>query len=517
METSRYLKILLGRRWIVLLTTIVAGVVVAFFALRTVPVYTATAKLRVVPFGVNTPDYGAYLYFDRLVATYAELVQSNTVTDEAKTRLGLEWLPPYTIETIPQTELMRLDVTSEYPEMSANVANTLAQILIEQNEAIATRSSENDSSLQSRINELSDQINVLTEERTILENQIPQDVVRIAEINQELDTLRQTYNLLLLSSVQREVSQSSQANALTLVERATVPQLPSSSNSRTTIILGTIVGFLGGVGLAFIAEAINPRLYTTQQIEATTRATIIGRIPPIRRKYRKDVFGGDARAAEAFRRLRTNLINLANLNGSTGDSGPHQGKLILLASAIPGDGKSTIAANLARSLARNQQSVVLVDADMRRPTQHTIFGISNDGDSLSNVLLEKSSIDEATEGVGMQNLKLVPAGVSTFNSTELLASQKMAALTNHLLEHFDVVIFDGPAILAAPDSVALAALVDGVILVVDPKRTSQKIVDMAREELDQVGANVLGVVLNRVPADKATMWPSYSIMKQPHN
>ncbi|MCA9903407.1 MAG: polysaccharide biosynthesis tyrosine autokinase [Anaerolineae bacterium] len=514
METSRYLKILLGRRWIVLLTTIVAGAVVAFFALRTVPVYTATAKLRVVPFGVNTPDYGAYLYFDRLVATYAELVQSNTVTDEAKKRLGIEWLPPYTIETIPQTELMRLDVTSEYPEMSANVANTLAQILIEQNEAIATRS-DNDNNLQARITELSDEINTLTEERTILENQIPQDVVRIAEINQQLDTLRQTYNLLLLSSVQREVSQSSQANALTLVERATTPQLPSSSNSRTMIILGTVVGLLGGVGLAFIAEAINPRLYTTQQIEATTRATIIGRIPPIRRKFRKDVFGGDARAAEAFRRLRTNLINLANLNGSTADSAPHQGKLILLASAIPGDGKSTIAANLARSLARNQQSVVLVDADMRRPTQHTIFGISNDGDSLSNVLLEKSSIDEATEGVGMQNLKLVPAGVSTFNSTELLASQKMAALTNHLLEHFDVVIFDGPAILAAPDSVALAALVDGVIMVVDPKRTSQKIVDMAREELDQVGANVLGVVLNRVPADKATMWPSYSIMKQP--
>ncbi|MCC6616423.1 MAG: polysaccharide biosynthesis tyrosine autokinase [Anaerolineae bacterium] len=514
MEASRYLKILLGRRWIVIITTLAAAAVVAFFALRAVPVYTATAKLRVVPFGVNTPDYGAYLYFDRLVATYAELVQSNTVRGETMKRLGVDWLPGYTIETIPQTELMRLDVTSEFPDLAANVANTLAQILIEQNEAIAT-GSDTDSSLQTRINDLSDEINSLTEERTILENQIPQDIVRIAEINQELDTLRQTYNLLLLSSVQREVSQSSQANALTLVELATTPEFPSSSNSRTTIILGTVVGLIGGIGLAFIAEAINPRLYTTAQIEATTRSTIIGRIPPIRRKYRKDVFGGDARAAEAFRRLRTNLINLAGLNGSAVDADARQGKLLLLASAIPGDGKSTIAANLARSLARNQQSVVLVDADMRRPTQHTIFGISNDGDSLSNVLLEKSSIDEATEGVGMQNLKLVPAGVSTFNSTELLASQKMAALTNHLLEHFDVVIFDGPAILAAPDSVALAALVDGVVLVVDPKRTSQKIVDMAREELDQVGANVLGVVLNRVPADKATMWPSYSIMKQP--
>ncbi len=510
METSRYLKILWGRRWVILLTTIAAAAVVALLAFRQDPVYTATTKMRVVPFGINAPDYGTFVYFDRLVSTYAELVQSDVITGPAKEQLGIDELPRYSIETIPQTELMRLDVTSEDPELAANVANMLTELLVEQNRQISTAGLiPVEQSLGDQIAEIERQTQLLTQERARLQVQIPQDTVRIAEIDRELASLQLRYTPLLQSFNQVQISRSAQASSLTIVQRAAVPTEPSSVGPLRTTIIGGVVGLLGGLALAFIVEATNPRLYTNLQIEAVAQANITGRIPRIRRKYRKDVFRGDPVAAEAFRRLRTTVMSVSR-NG-----GEHNGhpRLLLVASALPGEGKSTIAANLARSMARNQQSVVLVDCDMRRPTQHTIFGISNDGDSLSNVLLDKSSFDEAAEGVGMQNLKLIPAGVSTFNSTELLASQKMSALTAYLLEHFDVVIFDGPAILAAPDSVALAPLVDGVLLVLDPRRTNERSLALAREQLKQVGGDVLGVVLNRTKPDIMATWPTYSIMR----
>jgi polysaccharide biosynthesis transport protein len=500
-ETVRYLKILWQRIWIIAIVAIAAAAA-AFLLARNAPdQYTATSKMRVIPAGgFGALDYASILYFDRLVSTYAELLVSDIVTVPARQRLSLEQLPRYTIELVPQTELMRLDVTSTDPIEAANVANTLTELLVEQNQAVIGNTFDRLSQdIQTQIDQLNAEISALQAEQSILLNEIPQNTVRVGEIDRSISSRQSNLDNLSGTLFQARLQQQAQSSALTIVQRASVPEYPSGTGPTRTAVLSGVVGLMGGIALAFLLEALNPRLHTNRQIETLLGANIIGRIPGIRRKNRKDVFAGDIIAAESFRRLRTNV--------ASGHETPM--RLILVASSIPGEGKSTIAANLARSFARNQQSVVLVDCDLRRPTQHAIFGVSNEGDSLSNLLLDKISVDDAAEGVGLQNLKLIPAGMSGYNSTELLASQKMRALTDNLLEHFDVVIFDGPAILAAPDSVALASLVDGVLFIVDPKRISQHMVGMAREQLEQVGANVMGVVLNRVRPDKVTQWRKY--------
>lgn len=502
METSRYFKVLGSRKWVILLVALVTAGVVLLANLLSTPTYTATVKLRVAPFATNAPDYGSFIYFDRLASTYLELVTSEIVKDEARTRLGLEELPDYTIATIPQTELLQLSVVSPDPVEAQTVANLLAEILVERNRTLFAGSlTDIQVSISESMAEIQSQIDSLVGERAILDSQIPRDESRIAELSSQITGRQQQYNLLLNSLNQALISQANQANALTIVQTATIPQEPSSPSATRMAVLGGVIGLMGGIALAFILEAINPRLYSEGQIELVTDSTISGRIPRISKRYRRNVYTGDVFGAEAFRRLSANIMSKLAQD--------EKHRLLLVTSAIPGEGKSTVAANLALSLARSHRSVALIDCDMRRPTQHTIFEVTPKDRTLRDVLMERTSIDDALESVGVQNLKIIPAGTSVVNSTELLTSDQMGTLTAHLMEHFDMVILDAPATLAAPDSMVLATMADAVLLVVDPNRTTERTLVMAYEQLQSVGANIIGTVVNRVKKDQAMRWRAY--------
>lgn len=195
-------------------------------------------------------------------------------------------------------------------------------------------------------------------------------------------------------------------------------------------------------------------------------------------------------AAEAYRVLRNNL-HYANPDVPL--------RQILVTSAGPGEGKSTTAANLAISMAQSERSVLLVEADLRRPSIHTLFrqpstpGISSYlvGDALLAAILLKSAV---------ANLSVVVCGPTPPNPAELLGSRRMHEFLNTVAERFDVVILDSPPVLATSDACAIAPHVDGVLLVVDSGQTPQVALRRAKEHIEAVRGRIIGAVLNRFDA-----------------
>ncbi len=501
MELANYLKVVQKRKWLILLTALITTAIVAVISARTPPTYAAATRLRIVPFGITTPDYGAYVYFERLANTYSDILTSDLIVHQAEDLLGLAELPDFTIEVIPQTELMKLTVISEDPRLAQTVANTLSQLLVQQNESsFSSDISGVRSELQIQIDEMETQLNTQLEERERLENTIPRDNGRIADLARSITTLQQRYELLLNSFNQAAIQQLTRSNALTIIENASLPEEREGPKVLRDTVVAAIIGLFGGVGLGFAAESRNPRFYTRRQIAKILRAEVIGKIPSIKRGHTDHVFSGDPSAAEAFRRLRANLFSGAKNKPL---------RLLLVTSAIPGEGKSTVAANLSAAIAQNGRKVLLVDGNMQQPTLDRRYRLANNS-GLSNVLKDETKLEDAVQASLIPNLQVLTAGfAANGNSAELLNPEEIRDLTGRLLHYYDVVVFDMPALLASTDAAVLAPFVDGVLWVIDTEKVDQRVVDFAREQLEGVGAEVLGAVANRVTKDESFNWVKY--------
>lgn len=501
MELANYLKVIQKRKWIILLTALITTAIVAVISAQTPPTYAASTRLRIVPFGITSPDYGAYVYFERLANTYSDIVTSDLIVSQAEEMLGLQELPNFSIEVIPQTELMKLTVIDEDPRLAQTVANTLSQLLVQQNESsFSSDISGVRSELQIQIDEMETQLNTQLEERERLENTVPRDSGRIADLDRSITTLQQRYELLLNSFNQAAIQQLSRSNALTIIENAVIPSEREGPKVVRDTVVAAIIGVLGGVVIAFATEYQNPRFYTLRQIQKVLRAEVIGKIPGIKRGHTDNVFGGDSSAAEAFRRLRANLFAGARNKPM---------RLLLVTSAIPGEGKSTVAANLAAAIAQNGRKVLLVDGNMQAPTLDRRYRLANNS-GLSNVLKDETRLEDAVQDSMIPNLQLLTAGyAANGNSAELLHTEEINDLTSRLLHYYDVIVFDMPALLASTDAAVLAPFVDGVLWVIDTEKVDQRVVDFAREQLEGVGAKVLGVVANRVTKDESFNWVKY--------
>ena len=192
--------------------------------------------------------------------------------------------------------------------------------------------------------------------------------------------------------------------------------------------------------------------------------------------------------SEAYRTIRTN-IKFSNIAG-------RELKTIMLTSATPNEGKSTTISNLAVVMAQAGHSVVLCDCDFRNPTQHKIFGLHNKG--LSNCVATGSNVMDIIQQTSVPNLYVLTSGPVAPNPSELLASQNMVDILAELKQHFDYVLVDTPPIMPVTDAAVVSAKVDGTILVIASGAVSPSIAVEAKTRLEQAGAHLLGVVLNKV-------------------
>lgn len=192
--------------------------------------------------------------------------------------------------------------------------------------------------------------------------------------------------------------------------------------------------------------------------------------------------------SEAFRTLRTN-IQFSNIDG--------QLKTILFTSAGPGEGKSSTVANMAVALAQTGKNVLVIDADLRNPSQHKVFGLHN-REGVSTTLVSSFECLEHVQPSQQEGLDVLAAGPIPPNPAELLGSKRMKQLLQEAIEAYDLVLIDTPPTIAVTDSSVLAQIVDGVVLIISSGEVSRDYALRAKEQLEKVGAKIIGAVLNKV-------------------
>ena len=286
-------------------------------------------------------------------------------------------------------------------------------------------------------------------------------------------------------------------------ETAVLPASPVSPNARLNLALGLLVGLALGVAYALVRNIMDKRIRSADTVEREFDVPVIGTLPidDVLRKSEGRLIATTSanaknphlRLAEAHRELRTN-IQFLNI-----DNPP---KLIVMTSPVPQDGKSTVSANLALAIAESGKRVILVDADLRRPTVADTFGLTGTA-GLTDVIVGKVKIVEALQRSPLNSqLFVLPAGTLPPNPSELLGSQVLYDLLHQLAEHATVIL-DAPPLLPVTDSAILAARNDGAVIVISAGKTHIEELEKALANIKKVNGKVLGVIINRVPTKGA--------------
>jgi tyrosine-protein kinase Etk/Wzc len=328
---------------------------------------------------------------------------------------------------------------------------------------------------------------------------VPERQIQFARIERQLEMLAELYTILQTRLKEAEVQEAIDDLSVRIVEHAIEPLEPESPKPVRNLALATVLGLVLGIVLALVREYMDRRLHSSDRIEALYGLPTMARIPGMALgDGREDraaalVALDDAQSvgAESFRNLRTNVRFVRKGRGADE---------LVVTSPSPGEGKSLTAANLAITLAQQGRPTLLLDADMRRPVQHTQFDAPQ-VPGLSDCLLADELIDGVIRPTMLESLFVLPAGSQPPNPAELLDSPQMDRLLETLRTRYDAVIIDSPPVLAVTDSAVLAPKTDGVILVVRAEKTDRDAIALAIQQMRQVGAEVLGIVVNDAKAE----------------
>jgi capsular exopolysaccharide synthesis family protein len=274
--------------------------------------------------------------------------------------------------------------------------------------------------------------------------------------------------------------------AVSVRQIAEPPSRPSRPRVSLNLALGALVGLVIGLGLAFFVEYLDTSVKTMEDVESLLGVPVLAIIPKNIKLLHKEP--GDTPDAEAYRILRTNIeFNRKNPEANA----------ISMVSGGPGEGKSTTLANLAFISAQGGYTTLIVDADLRRPTQHSIFDISNKV-GLTNYLTTDMRLEDVIVPTTVENLSLLPSGILPSDAVGILNSQRMSDMIAELKTRYDIVFFDSPPMLGVSDASVLASEVDQTIIVVQHRRFPRAMLTRVKQAVLGVGGNVLGVVLNNV-------------------
>jgi capsular exopolysaccharide synthesis family protein len=312
----------------------------------------------------------------------------------------------------------------------------------------------------------------------------PQQITDIANATVEAFIEQQTNYL----------PESQRAGAIQIAQPALVPGAPIAPHpARNTILFG-FLGLLVACAFVYVYEYLDDTVKSSEDLEEAASLATIGSV----RDFRRDASSNGAAnvaltlpspEADAFRLIRTNL-EFAAVGRPL--------RTLLITSSNPREGKSTTSANLAVALAQAEKRVILVDADLRKPALHRLFGLPN-RQGLSNLIATESrSIDDCLQETALDGLRLLSSGPLPPNPVDLLSSARMRAVLDALTDRADVIIIDSPPVLAVADPIVLAWLVDGTLFVVDTSRTRAETLRDATEAIAKSGTRLLGAVLNKL-------------------
>jgi polysaccharide biosynthesis transport protein len=277
-----------------------------------------------------------------------------------------------------------------------------------------------------------------------------------------------------------------------IIERASVPSVPIRPKKAQNILFAGILGLFLGLGLALLQELFDDRINSPEEAERVLRLPNLGHVPMVEEEGLRLIrdISTFSPLMEAYRSLRTN-INFAAVGSAM--------RSIVVTSSAPAEGKSTTVANLAMAMALDGKKVIIVDADLRRPSQHKLFKIDS-SPGLTDVLVGTHDVNEVMRPSGVDGVQIIPAGSPPPNPAELLGSLAMEHLIARLETIADVILFDTPPALAVADAIVLSSRTNGTLLVIGYGESKKANTRKAQELLSRANANLLGTVLNRMDA-----------------
>lgn len=509
-DLRRYLMVVKHWWWLLIIGAIIPAVISYYFTSKQPALYQAKVTLMVgTTLQSSNPDTSLMRTSATLAEAYAELVRYRPITEAVIQRLGLERSHEELASQIvawvrPNANLLEIRVTDTNPKAAMLIANALAEELIrqspgsgqgqrqQQQEFIRQQLDELEEKIEKKkaeIAELNDSLADLTSAAEIADT-----MARIDALENVVSTYRTQYAALLQSYAGDSV------NVLSIVEPAVEPWEPIGGKTKLILAVSAGAGLALALGAAFLIEYLDDTVHWEGGRRQTlAELPILGAMPRMSRRRRAWVAATRFRYAEieAIRNLRTNIF--LSTPGKPLDT-------ILVTSPEVGDGKSFTVANLGLTIAVTGMRVVLVDADMRKPTLHEMFDVPNVA-GLAELLGGVSTIPEAWPPVelqptGVSNLFLLSSGRPPADPAALLVSPRLSAVLETLKKYADVVIIDSPPALIAPDAAILASVVDGTVLVVSEGQTNNKAVSKAQALLtSRSRVNLLGAAFNRVKLD----------------
>lgn len=293
----------------------------------------------------------------------------------------------------------------------------------------------------------------------------------------------------VVDALERPTGSERSSLRISVSEPASLLMAPIAPRKKLIMMMGAFFGVLAGVGVAVLRDKLDKSIRNPDELAAATHAPVLGVIAYDPRTPRRPlVVHSDPRSptAESYRQLRTN-IKFVNIDRTV--------RSLVVTSAVSSEGKSTVACNLAIAMAQAGQRVILVEADLRKPSVRRYMGIEG-AVGLSNVLLGEVALEDVLQPWGGGLLEILPGGAIAPNPSELLGSAGMADVIRQLEAMSDLVIFDAPPLLPVTDAAVLGVNTDGAVLVVRSGATGRDRLDRAVESLGGVGVNILGAVLN---------------------
>ena len=498
-ELHRYWDILWRHKWVVLLAVVVVVVGTMIFTYRQPTFYRASSKILINPpsslypysvsgqiltsQGLPFSSQGMPYYINYL-ENYRVWITGGSMMDKIRERVKSlypqseeSW---FSMETsvIENTSIFRIGIQAGDSELGKVAANAAAQVIVEENLKMFA------SGLRTASEAMEKQILSPLEELSRLKVGSESSGIDLGSTDDE--------------EPEGQLWQASQLNNVRIMDYAKA-SFPIKPRKRQNVALGLLVGIFLGGGLAFFLEYLDTSIRTIEDIEKYLSWPVLSIVPrfeqtvkgkasdseiqPVVSKFPKSA------SAEAYRTLRTN-IQLADL-----DNPP---KSLVITSAIPLEGKSTTALNLAVALAQKEGKVLLVDADLRKSTIHKVLHLDNSS-GLADLILNHSHLAASVkQSKNIDNLWVLTGGSLPSNPSELLGSSRMKTLVEQMRKEYEYVIFDTPPLMSVSDSAILASQADGILIVVSPGKVKGEIARRTKELLDRIGTPVLGCVFNGV-------------------
>lgn len=515
-ELSQYFKIVWKWWWLIVLSTGIAAVGSYVASQQQPRIYQTTTTLMVGQVIQKANPTGSdFITVQQLAESYAQMANRQPILQATVEGLGLNmsWQQlkrRVNAYSIPQTQLLGITVEDNSPERAVALADEIAQQLIMQSPAapgnkerqvrgdfVQTQLDDLEARIQtaqSRVKEIEAEMATALSARKIqdLQNEISglQSLIRDWQAN---------YTSLLTF-----LQGGDSPNFLTVIEPAQLPGSAISPNVMLNVLLASMVGFALAVAAALLLEYIDDTIKSQDELNESLGLTPLGGISRLKGDSGRDrlvIFNSPfSPETEGYRLVRSN-IQFAGVDQAV--------KTILITSSNPGEGKSTTAANLAVVMAQTDLKTILIDADLRRPSIHQIFGVPNLGGLTELLRSRDMEINDQLRSTEVENLQLITSGPLPPNPSELLSSQRMADLLHRLEEMADVIILDSPPVLAVTDAIGLSNRVNGVVLVIRARHTRRNAIKQVVNRLDQVGAKMLGCVLNQVSNKTYSQYSQY--------